>query len=223
MATKKVEDKRAHILKVAEDVFFAKGYTESSLRDISLKGKISKAGIYHYFRAKEEILASLMLNHADGLLEAISQGIQSAEEKNLSPIEAIKTLGIEYAGYMLKNPKSSAVVLRDRHQLTGKEKRKLIEKERKIFTTLRNKLSEIPDLDSNKNTSLITFQFISGMHWLAYWFDPKRSLSKDEAINQGIHTFIHGITDITNHADDSKKQEHVHDIAAVLNLKLSPS
>ncbi|NMD04239.1 MAG: helix-turn-helix transcriptional regulator, partial [Deltaproteobacteria bacterium] len=50
MIEKRRTAKKDYIAKVAVDVFFQKGYKESSLEDISNKGKISKAGIYHYFK-----------------------------------------------------------------------------------------------------------------------------------------------------------------------------
>ncbi|MFW5957688.1 MAG: TetR/AcrR family transcriptional regulator [Desulfosalsimonas sp.] len=34
---------------MAGDVFYRKGFKESSLQDISSKGNLSKAGIYHYY------------------------------------------------------------------------------------------------------------------------------------------------------------------------------
>ena len=51
MFGKNTSKKREYIARIAGDVFFAKGYKESSLQDVSAKSKISKAGIYHYFKS----------------------------------------------------------------------------------------------------------------------------------------------------------------------------
>jgi AcrR family transcriptional regulator len=38
------------------ELFSAKGYQETSMDDIARASRLTKGGIYHYFRSKEEIL-----------------------------------------------------------------------------------------------------------------------------------------------------------------------
>jgi AcrR family transcriptional regulator len=189
------EEKKEYIAKIAGDVFFIRGYKEASLQDISVKGKISKAGIYHYYKTKENILSHLMLGHADGLINALMQCLRMAEEKKLNPQESFEALGKKYVSYLLKNRKISLVVLRDRHQLTGKEKKKLIEKERAIFEIFRSKLREIPNLNKRMNINLMSFQVISAAHWMGYWFDSKGPLSEKEAVDQMMKIIFNGELD----------------------------
>jgi AcrR family transcriptional regulator len=195
MFAKSPEEKKEYIAKIAGDVFFIKGYKEASLQDISVKGKISKAGIYHYYKTKENILSDLMLGHADGLINALMQCLRMAEEKKLNPQESFEVLGKKYVSYLLKNRKISLVVLRDRHQLTGKEKKKLIEKERAIFEIFRSKLREIPNLNKRMNINLMSFQVISAAHWMGYWFDSKGPLSEKEAVDQMMKIIFNGELD----------------------------
>jgi AcrR family transcriptional regulator len=189
------EEKKEYIAKIAGDVFFIRGYKEASLQDISVKGKISKAGIYHYYKTKENILSHLMLGHADGLINALMQCLRMAEEKKLNPQESFEALGKKYVSYLLKNRKISLVVLRDRHQLTGKEKKKLIEKERAIFEIFRSKLREIPNLNKRMNINLMSFQVISAAHWMGYWFDSMGPLSEKEAVDQMMKIIFNGELD----------------------------
>jgi len=48
------------ILTCAVDLFAAKGYTETSVRDIAMAAKIKPASLYNYFTSKENILAFMM-------------------------------------------------------------------------------------------------------------------------------------------------------------------
>ncbi len=61
MIEKRRTAKKDYIAKKAIDVFSALGYKESSLQDIATKGKFSKAGIYHYFKSKSELLSYILL------------------------------------------------------------------------------------------------------------------------------------------------------------------
>ena len=198
MFKKSFDEKKEYITKIAGDVFFAKGYKESSLQDISAKGKISKAGIYHYYKSKGDILSYILLRCADCLINALMQCLRMAEEKKLNPRESFEALGKKYVSYLLKNRKISLVVLRDRHQLTGKEKKKLIEKERAIFEIFRSKLREIPNLNKRININLMSFQVLSASHWMGYWFDSMGLLSESEAVDQMMNIIFNGILDRKN-------------------------
>jgi hypothetical protein len=100
----------------------------------------------------------VLLRAAEGAINALMQCLRTAEEKKLNPKESFEALSKTYAGYLLRNRKISLVVLRDWHQLTGKEREKLIEKERTIFQLFRSKLHEIPNINSGININLISFQ-----------------------------------------------------------------
>jgi AcrR family transcriptional regulator len=191
-------------VRIAGDVFFKKGYKESSLQDIAAKSKISKAGIYHYYKSKDDILSYMLLEYAEGAINALMQYIRTSEEKKLNPKESFEGLSKVYAKYLLKNRKLMLMVLRDRHQMTEKERKKLIAKERTIFQLFRSKLREIPNINPKININLISFQLISMTHWMGYWFDLKASLSEREAIDQMMNIVFHGIL-------DSKKKEGFND------------
>jgi TetR/AcrR family transcriptional regulator, cholesterol catabolism regulator len=51
-----LEDKKDVIAEMAAGVFGQKGYNASSLQDAARQAGIGKAGLYHYFKSKEDIL-----------------------------------------------------------------------------------------------------------------------------------------------------------------------
>jgi len=57
----------------------------------------------------------------------------------------------------------------------------------------RNKLKQITNRNDKININLPSFQVMSVIHWMGYWYDEKGSLSKQEPINQAIHLIFHGI------------------------------
>ncbi|MGA2333028.1 MAG: TetR/AcrR family transcriptional regulator [Syntrophales bacterium] len=187
--------KKEYIAKIAIEVFFAKGYKASSLQDISAKGKISKAGIYHYYKSKGDILSYILVGFAQVIIDALTQCLRTAEEEKLNPKESFEALCKLYARYLLRDRKLSLLVLRDRHQLPEKEKKKLIAQERAIFQLLRSKMREIPNINPGIDINLMSFQIISMTHWMGYWFDSKGSLSENEAIDQMIDIIFNGILD----------------------------
>ena len=143
-------------------------------------------------------MSYVLLTYAEGGINALMQCLRTAEVKKLNPKESFEALSKTYAGYLLRNRKISLVVLRHRHQLTEKERKKLIEKERTIFHIFRSKLQEIPNINSRTNINIISFQIISMTHWMGYWFDSTGSLSESEAIDQMMNIIFNGIQDSKN-------------------------
>lgn len=54
------QDSRDKILKAAQDLFVAKGFHDTTTREITLKAGISKGLLYNYFPSKEAILAGII-------------------------------------------------------------------------------------------------------------------------------------------------------------------
>lgn len=193
MFGKSIEERRAYIAKVAAEIFFAKGFMESSLQDISTKGNLSKGGIYHYFKSKEDILLYILLKNTERGIKALEFSLQSSTEKQLDVVETFRQIIRTYANHILDNRKVSLLVLRERHQLSGKNRKSLIEQERVIFRFLKTQMGCISNIKLKFNINLIVFQIISMIHWMGYWFDEKGLLTRDQAIEQSICVILNGI------------------------------
>lgn len=195
MFGKSLEEKREYIAKIALGVFCAKGYKESSLQDISVKGNISKAGIYHYFKTKEDILSYILFNYTEIAIKALKDTLETNEKNKLDDRQSVVELIKTYANHLLKNRKNSLLVLRERHQFSEKNRKKLLQQERTIFLIMKNELKKVPNLNTKININLISFKIISMIHWMGYWLKDHGELTQAEAINQGIDLFFNGILD----------------------------
>ena len=54
------DEKRLKLIKIAFELFIAKGYENTSIQDIIRAAKISKGAMYHYFTSKEDILDAVL-------------------------------------------------------------------------------------------------------------------------------------------------------------------
>lgn len=83
-------NKRLDIVTVALQVFFKFGYKRVSMNEIAETAGISRAGLYLYFKSKEEIFNAAIVHHGDVLLAEINKGLlsqQTTEEKILNALE----------------------------------------------------------------------------------------------------------------------------------------
>lgn len=69
-------NRKEKILEAALLCFNERGYHETSIDTIALKGRISKGGIYYYFRSKEELFLELFKFRLNKYIEQLKKYIQ---------------------------------------------------------------------------------------------------------------------------------------------------
>lgn len=186
------EERKDFIADIATKVFSKKGYQATSLREVALEVGVSKAGIYHYFKSKEDILAYILLRNSSIFLDTLKDTLKKNEQNNLKPLDSFKTLMKVYAFHINKKKEKRQIVLQERHQLTGSYRKELYKKEQAIFRLLKNELQKIPELDESLNLNVITFTLISMSHWLGYWFKEGKELDLNDIIEQNIFIILRG-------------------------------
>jgi AcrR family transcriptional regulator len=193
MAVPSMDQKKNRIANIAIKVFLEKGYKSSSLQDIATKIGISKAGLYHYFKSKEEILWYVINRLTGSFIEELRDCAKRCEEEDLEPEAALRTYITTYAYQLNKSREVPLLILRERHQLTGEYRKELYKREREIFQGIREQLGKVPDIKKKYNLNVITFQIISMSHWIGYWFNRKGNLSLESVIQQSIDSIFRGI------------------------------
>ena len=198
MLGKKIDEKKNYIARKAIDVFSSRGYKESSLQDVAVRAKLSKAGIYHYFKSKSDLLAYIVLKNTDKGICRLRECLSESLSDNPDRKQVFEKLIRVYGDEVLSRHKESLLVLRERHQITGRNKKVLTEKERELFRLIRDTLGQVVNRNKKINLNLASFQIMSMLHWMGYWFNEKGTLSKQEAIDQTIYLIFHGILESKN-------------------------
>jgi AcrR family transcriptional regulator len=94
-----ITDKHTHILKKAEELFAAKGFDGTSVRDIADAAGVNLAMISYYFGSKEKLMESLFRERMDAMKIRVETII---ENKTLKPYEKIETLIDEYINKVIE-------------------------------------------------------------------------------------------------------------------------
>lgn len=68
---KKGEGNRHRIIKEADNLFYRRGYNQTSFQDISDATDIPRGNFYYYFKTKEEILEAVINSRVDDLSEML--------------------------------------------------------------------------------------------------------------------------------------------------------
>lgn len=100
------EKRRQDIFNTALDLFIHKGYAGTSVRDIAGALEISPGLLFHYFAAKEDMLAEMM--------QMAMQGVSSATDifkMSISPIEKFEMITRLIIGSFSSYPQSAQLFL----------------------------------------------------------------------------------------------------------------
>ena len=90
---------RDQILRAAADLFRERGYRASTLDDIARRLGMSKASLYAYFRAKEEMLAAISRETIEGFTRELGLVLRS----DLPPEEKLRRVVRQHVRFVIAN------------------------------------------------------------------------------------------------------------------------
>jgi len=90
---------RDQILRTAADLFRERGYRASTLDDIARRLGMSKASLYAYFRAKEEMLAAISRETIEGFTRELGLVLRS----DLPPDEKLRRVVRQHVRFVIAN------------------------------------------------------------------------------------------------------------------------
>lgn len=97
--------RRAQLLAIGAQLFAAKGFTQTTVRDIADAAGILSGSLYHHFASKEEMLTELLHEFMDGLYSRFSDVVAA----DASPREALDGLIRESFKTMHDEPEAVAL------------------------------------------------------------------------------------------------------------------
>jgi len=193
MPRKKSEVQRERIAQAATDIFIEKGYKGTSLQDIALSVGITKAGIYHYFKTKEEILYHILATHDRSNIEAFEKIRHQIEHSDMDDTTILKIIIRTYAKLSAEKQNINLLGLRERDQLTGERQEDYRKNHQGILSRLKTDIGAIQNIKKSLDLNTIIFMVISMSAWFGYWLKEDGRLTLEEAIEQSIDIICHGV------------------------------
>lgn len=90
------EQRKQQIITAAEQVFFSKGFTQSTIAEIADTAELSKGTLYLYFKNKTELCLAIILK-AFQLISQLLSGLLSSRHTGLEMLEKLPQLFISFS------------------------------------------------------------------------------------------------------------------------------
>jgi len=192
MTRETLVDSRQEILRTAARLFQQQGYDATSMNDVATALKVSKAGLYHHFQSKDEILFELM-NHA---LNITQERVVDRVRGIADPEERLRMLIRLHVDVILSvRDREITVLLHENHPLPP-SLRKRINARKKDYVHFVEKLVAEVQLARQSRRSVspraATFALLGMINWIYQWYKPEFTLNSQQIAAQFTEIFFAG-------------------------------
>ena len=189
--------KRAsHIYRVAAEIMCHKGYEATSMNDIAEAAGLTKAGIYHYIRGKEDLLFEIMMyamDNVDRNIIAPAQEVADAEER-------LKTIVDRHTKSVIEGVGAITIVLEEMAALTPAHRRAITSRKRAYFEFIRRTLEQLAEEGKLRsvNPTIAAFSLLGMILWISRWYRRDGKITPQEALHDYLEIAMNGVLKMEN-------------------------
>ena len=184
--------KRAsEVYRVAAEIMCHKGYEATSMNDIADAAGLTKAGIYHYIRGKEDLLYGIMSYAMDN----VEEGIVVPAREVADPEERLRLIIERHARSIIEGVGAITIVLEEETALTAAHRRAITARKRAYFEFIRDTLEALKAEGKLREIHPTTaaFSLLGMIIWISRWYRRDGAITADEAVRDYVEIGISGV------------------------------
>lgn len=182
------EDKLEHILVTSARVFAERGYDGTSMRDISRASGVSLAGLYYYFRSKEELLFLIQDRCFGTVLDELEQGLAGVTE----PRAQLAVLVENHLRFFGTNMTEMKVLSHEASTLTGDYRSTVDGKKRRYRQRCEAIVERLGVEQQGLSPRVAALALFGMLNWIYNWYRPGRDVPLEELAAQMTRLFLDG-------------------------------
>ena len=162
---------RDQILRTAADLFRERGFPATTLDDIAKPLGMSKASLYTYFRAKEEILAAISRETIESFTRELSLVLGS----DLSPEAKLRRIVREHVRFVIANRSFLTVFFSEEANLPARFARALAAQKDRYDKGVESVIADgiRRGVFRDMPPRLVVFGLLGMVNWLYKWYNPR--------------------------------------------------
>jgi AcrR family transcriptional regulator len=190
-ATRHYDEKLQKILKISAKIFAEKGFHRTSVRDIARATRMSLAGLYYYFKTKEELLYLIQ----ERCFVTLLQRWERAATPQMDVRTRIRVFAENHLSFFLHNMHEMKVMAHEDESLTGEYQDRILVLKRRYVKVIMDLIDTLPEQKGGKGVDLrvATFALFGMMNWIYTWYQPKRDLPFLQLIDQMLRIYFFGV------------------------------
>ena len=184
--------RQSQIFETAARIFCEKGFDKASMGDISAAMGLTKAGLYHHIRSKEELLYQIMAYGMDLFEQKVLNRVSAIDD----PLERIRAT---LRGHVLlvtrDRPKEITVILHESNALKGRYRDRINARKKRYVKFLEKTFRELVRSGAARpvDPSVATFAMLGMINWIYQWYRPGGRLDENALADTLADLFLRGV------------------------------
>jgi AcrR family transcriptional regulator len=188
--TARYDAKLTAVLSASSALFAGKGYERATIRDVAQATGMSLAGLYYYFKGKDELLFVIQFRVFQSLCENLREIIQ----KETDPQACLHRMIKMHLDYFTRHMDDLKVCSREIESLDGCFYEKVAEKRKEYFDLTESIFEEISNTSggSSADSRLAALYLFGTLNWIYQWYRPGRDPDASEMASQLSGIYLNG-------------------------------
>jgi len=181
------------ILLAAAKLFAERSFEATSINEVATAAGLSKAGIYHYFDSKTDILRTMLIEHLESVSEIVDAALNTSEAPRQKFLRLTEALIENYTRPSSRN--QHIVLVNDIGCLPAKDREFVVSAERRIIRATERLLQSLfPQLAEHAPfVQPITMLYFGMINWTDTWFSEKGRLTPRELAALAAELILNGV------------------------------
>lgn len=187
----KTNSRKEEIIATASRLFYEKGFSAVSMRDIASEMDIKAASLYNHIKSKQEILSEIILKVAD----EFTQGMENVLAANISAIKKVEKVIELHIDVTVNHSKALASLNNDWMHLEEEDLKVFIKMRDDYEENFRIIIKEGIDSEEIKpnHPEVILFSILSTLRTLYLWHEKRGKLDVNVLKKDMVSVLIKGI------------------------------
>lgn len=185
------EDRAAHIYRTAAEIMCRKGYGSTSMNDIADAVGLTKAGIYHYIRGKENLLFAIM-SYA---MDMVDEDVMTPARKIADAEQRLRTIVERHTRRIIEVGGAVTILLEEMYALTPAHRRIIRGRKRAYFELIRKTLQQLAAEGKLRdvNPTVATFCIFGMILWISRWYRRDGKLNPEVVLADMVGTAVNAV------------------------------
>lgn len=182
---------RRQLLEVAGNLFEAKGYRGTSIRDIARTMDTSISNIYHYFGSKEGLWNEIQKNSVRQLPVRLREAVAGESD----PVQQFRRLLEVHLQSADEYQRESRIFFVNADQLDPSRNLKQRQIQRAVLNTYLEVLGRLQKQGrlKSRHVKIVAFNVLGVINWMLRWYRPDGALSAAEVHREIIGFVMRGV------------------------------
>ncbi len=175
-----MQDRAGHIYRVAADIMWRRGYAATSMNEIADAVGLTKAGIYHYIRGKEDLLFKIM----SFAMDMVEEDIMGPARKEPDAEMRLRIIVERHVNRILEVGGAVTILLDEMSALTPSHQRTIRSRKRAYFDLVRGTLAQLVSEGKLRDVdpTVATFCLFGMILWTSRWYRKDGQIKHQDAL-----------------------------------------